>query len=205
MVVGHEQKGGLQLFLVSRRESLAFLYAGSARGLRLPLFQMRSVASFVQNAFAYRVVKFFLSSCCSLIIELLLFVCRVVAHCLSSCKLFKVLLFLSELSCLVCCVGSLPNLATHECSVSIQSHFCKKWCDPMLRIQIQHFLNKKPFSFHHSFFFTIFYNRVQVSKKIKLPKLYNVLQLHVKRKIKHEHLHECYQARDREALFTLFG
>ena len=55
-MVGHGEKLVFGLFLVSRRVILAFACVGSVEGPSLPLFRMHSVARFVQNAFAYRVV-----------------------------------------------------------------------------------------------------------------------------------------------------
>ena len=48
---------------------------------------------------------------------------NIVGICLSSCKLAKVLLFLSKLSCLVCCVDSLIDLAIFDAQFSFNLIF----------------------------------------------------------------------------------
>ena len=102
---------------------------------RRPSFQTRSDAQIVRST--PFVVEFCLSSCCTLLIEL--FIERTCFVFLSHCSLFKqfllrfclfalllfayrvvnllkILLYLSKLSCLVCCVGSLPDLVITQCT-----------------------------------------------------------------------------------------
>ena len=72
--------------------------------LLIELFVERTCFVFLSHCSLFK--QFLLKSC---LFALLHFVYRVV-------NLLKVLLYLSKLSCLVCCVGSLPDLVITQCA-----------------------------------------------------------------------------------------
>ena len=107
--------------------------------------KLTKLLSFVElTSFVYWVVTLCSSTLLCLAYRVVSLI-NIVVSCLSSCKLAKVLSFLSKLSCFVCCVGSLPNLAIFNARFPFNLIFVQNNAMRCKNIKYNTFLNKSCF------------------------------------------------------------
>ena len=107
--------------------------------LLIELFVERTCFVFLSHCALFKQSLF--KSCLFALLTLLHFAYRVV-------NLLKILLYLSKLSCLVCCVGSLPDLVITQCTFPFNFIFVQ---NKMMRYDAKNTnIFSKAISFHHA-------------------------------------------------------